>query len=85
MQCRVNGFGQLPTDAPHFGDFFRAGLTDFLQATEIVYQVFASFGPHARNPFQGGLTALLVPALPVSGNRKAVRLIPYMLDQVQCR
>ena len=56
---------------------------DLLDRSEVSQQCTATGGPDARNVFQCRMHGSLPAKAPVIGDRKTVRLIAHMLDQVQ--
>ena len=54
-----------------------------LQSAELLQQLAALDRTQARNGFEYRLTVPFRPLAPVSGDRKAMRLVAHALDQVQ--
>ena len=75
---RANGV----TDALNFGELLHAGVFNRFGATKMTQQFAAALGTHAGNILQQGLLARLGPLAAVPADRKAMRLVTNLLDQM---
>lgn len=83
MQVIVDALGEGPADALHPGQVTDPGLQDPLQPAELAQERATALWSQAGDGLQAGTPPEPRTALPVSGYRKAVCLIAYLLDQVQ--
>src|SRR5437879_2683250 len=85
MQFLVDFFGELAADALDLGEILDACAHDAPQAPEPGQQLPAALGPDAADALERGSRAPLRASRAVAGDREAVRLVAYLLDQVQPR
>lgn len=79
----IDSLRKSPADALNPGEIGDTGLKDTLQTAELAQQGAATLRSKAGNGLETGSPPKLRAALPVPGNRKAVRLIANLLNQVQ--
>ena len=79
----IDSLRKGPADALNPGEIRNTGLKNALQTPELAQQCAATLRSKAGNGFETGSPPNLRAALPVPGNRKAVRLIANLLNQVQ--
>ena len=82
MEGGINVFRQLLRDPGYLRQLFTTGSADGRHAPEMGQQLPPPLGPHTIDVIELGMTPLLLPALAVTGDRKAVRFIADMLEQM---
>ena len=80
VQYFKNGFGGFSVDAA-FGNLFHAGLFYFLQTPEAFKKLFLFLGADAGDGVEKRSGGLLFSFYLMIGDGKAVRLVPYSLEQ----
>lgn len=82
MKRLENPFGQLPVNSRNPAQFFNTSLANALDTTKMGQQRAAAARPYTRYVFEHRMNGSLLAATTVTGDGKAVRLIPYLLYQV---
>ncbi len=85
MELLVNLFSKQGTDPLHSRQFFYAGLLYALQSTEVGQQVAAPFLAYPFDIFQRRSGSRFTALGTVAADGKTMRLIAYLLDQMQGR
>ena len=85
MELLVNLLCKHRTDPLHSRQFFYAGLLYTLQSTEVGQQVAASFLAYPFDIFQRRSGTRFAAPGTVAANGETMRLIAYLLDQMQGR
>jgi hypothetical protein len=80
MQVIVYRFGQRSADSVHFDKVINPGPDNSLQTAKLAQQLAALLGTQTGYLFEPRRVAGLCPPLPVPGDRKSMRLIPYLLN-----
>jgi len=83
MQLLINFFRKRTADAFHLRQLFHTGLSHTRQATETRQQITPAPLPYSTDFFQHGRRARLAALGAMSTDGKAMRLVPYLLDQMQ--
>src|SRR5882672_7154931 len=83
MELPVDLLGELAADALHLRQVFHARTHHALQSAEPRQQLFAALRAHSRNALEARGGAPLGAPRPVPRDRKPVRLVANVLDQVQ--
>lgn len=83
MERVVDLLGKMPVDPRDLDKVFNASTTDSLKAAEMTNEVPASFTPNAGDCFEQRSGAGFLPALPVTRDRKPMRFVPNLLDEMQ--
>ena len=85
MQVIVDSLSKYPADSVYFDEVVDSGTMNTLQSPKLSQQFPAAFWSQSWNLLQAGCFSCLGASLPMSGNGKAMRLVPDLLDQEQCR
>ncbi len=82
MELLVNAFGERSADSFDAREIIDTGSDHPLKSTEMLQQTLTATRAHGEALNQPSCRTRLTAPCPVASDRKAMRLVPYLLDEM---